>query len=219
MDAHDIAPDEIEGRVGNWMHTSLGNKFFPADPQPEEVFIEDIANGLALDCRYAGQGRTDRFYSVAEHSIHMTSYAWDLGWPAPALLATLLHDAAEAYINDLPRATKMAVGQGYALLEFNLQRIIERKFEILSVSYNWKGMIKNLDRRIVPVEKAAIMEYPQPWAHDIFNPLPGVTIECWSPTEAKERFLRVFNTLQTRIEKEKIAEEEEEKEMMGEEND
>lgn len=202
MDAHDIAPDEIEGRLGNWMHTSLGNKFFPADPRPEEVFIEDIANGLALDCRYAGQCRTDRFYSVAEHCLHMTSYAWDRGWPAEALLATLLHDAAEAYINDLPRAVKIAVGDGYAIIEGDLQTTIEHKFEIMSISYKWKDQIKDLDRGIVPVEKAAIMEHTQPWAHDQFNPLRGVVVQCWSPTEAKERFLRMFYIIQARIEEE-----------------
>ena len=203
MDAHDIVRDEVTGRVGDWMHTSLGNRFFPADPRPEEVFIEDIANGLALDCRYAGQGRTDRFYSVAEHSLHMTSYAWDRGWPADALMAVLLHDAAEAYINDLPRAAKMAVGEGYAQIEWDLQSVIEDKFGIRSIAYHkWKDKIKDLDRRIVSNEKAAIMEHPQSWAHDKFAPLPGVVIECWSPTEVKERFLRMFYRLQDRIEKE-----------------
>ena len=202
MDAHDIAPDEVEGRVGNWMHTSLGNKFFPADPRPEEVFIEDIANGLALDCRFAGQGDVERYYSVAEHCLLMAQYAWNCGWPAKALLATLLHDAAEAYLNDLPRAVKQAVGEGYITIEKCLQYVIECKFEIGSEADEWRAQIKDLDRCIVPVEKAAIMTYPQPWAHDRFAPLQGIIVKCWQPPEAKERFLRVFNTLQLRIKKE-----------------
>ncbi len=175
------------------MQTSLGGKFFPLDPRPEEVFISDIANGLALDCRYAGQGRIDRFYSVAEHCYHMTAYAHrTLQWPPEALLATLLHDAAEAYCNDLPRAVKQAVGAGYTRIEDKIQMAIWKKFKLLTPALHWRDKIKDLDRRIIPLEKAAIMRHPQPWAHDKLEPLEGVVIHCWDPPEAKIKFLQMY---------------------------
>jgi hypothetical protein len=42
-------------------------KFWPANPEPGSVCIEDIALGLAKNCRY--NGLIDGHYSVAEHSI------------------------------------------------------------------------------------------------------------------------------------------------------
>jgi hypothetical protein len=48
------------------MQLSSGGRFWPLDPRQEDIHIEDIANGLALDCRYAGQCKIDSFYSVAE---------------------------------------------------------------------------------------------------------------------------------------------------------
>lgn len=202
-DAHINFQDEVEDRRGQWMQTSLGNKFFPEDPRSEEVFISDIANGLALDCRYAGQGAVDKFYSVAEHSYHMTAYAsGTLEWPPEALLACLLHDAAEAYCNDLPRAVKQAVNnvgddeyspaEAYSMIEDNIQAVIEMRY---SLPVDWEVEIKDLDRRIVPLEKAAIMRYPQPWAHDQFEPLEGIEIKCWRPPVAKQMFLNMYNAI------------------------
>ena len=49
--------------------------------------------------------------------------------------------------------------------------------------------IKDWDRRIVPLEKHAIMARPQPWSYDQFFPLADVRIECLSPKEAYDRFL------------------------------
>ena len=187
--------DLVDGRKGLWMQTSLGGKFFPADPRPEEIFLSDIANGLALDCRYAGQGAINRFYSVAEHSYHMAVYSWhDLGYPSLSM-ATLLHDAAEAYLNDLPRAVKRAVGNSYSDLEDKLQDMIMEKYQVLGTYREHTDYIKSLDRRMVALEKAAIMRYPQPWAHDVYVPLEGVTIGCYTPVEAKTLWLLTASEL------------------------
>lgn len=178
------------------MHTHSGKQFFPLDPRPEDICIDDIANGLALDCRYAGQGRVDRFYSVAEHSWHMASYVFvRLAWPRVACLATLMHDAAEAYVNDLPRAAKAAVGQGYKDLENNIGNVIAAKYQYDLVEPHRLFEIKEFDRRIVPLEKAAIMAVDQPWNHDQFEPLPLTEIQCWEPERAKLEFLHMFHTL------------------------
>ena len=183
----DIVPE----RIGSWMHTSTGKKFFPLDPRPEEICISDIANGLALDCRYAGQGRVDRYYSVAEHSYHMAMYAAKYN-SYSLCLAVLLHDAAEAYLNDLPRAVKLAVGQSYKSLEDNLQDMIFEKYNVLWEYRTHKDYIKNLDNRMVNLEKVAIMRYPQPWAHDQYEPLDLITIRCFDPETAKRRFIEAY---------------------------
>lgn len=210
-DPHATYPDAVEGRPGHWMQTSLGGRFFPMDPRVEDVYISDIANGLALDCRYAGQGRVDKFYSVAEHCCHMVTYAATfLKWPAEALLATLLHDAAEAYCNDLPRAVKHAVNNlvclydptgeaegcdAYSEVEDAIQVVIDVKFNIENARMGWAKEIKEMDQRMIPSEKAAIMRHSQLWAHDKLKPLEGVEIQCWSSPVAKEMFLNAYTTI------------------------
>lgn len=187
--------DTVKERKGEWMHTSLGNKFWPLDPRPEDIRISDIANGHALDCRYNGQGRVDRFYSVAEHTYLGANYVLrDRNDPIVAL-AFLFHDAAEGLLKDLSRAVKHSVGAAYETIEHNVQQVILRKYDLLEVSEINARYIKDIDRRLVPLEKAAIMRYPQPWAFDQFEPLPGVEIKCFAPPEAKARWLDFYHEL------------------------
>ena len=82
-----------------YLSTYTGKKFYPYDPRPEQICIEDIAHGLSMLCRFAGQCRF--FFSVAEHSIAVAHLL-----PANLKLFGLLHDASEAYLVDLPRPVK-----------------------------------------------------------------------------------------------------------------
>lgn len=66
---------------------------------PDDIALPDIAAGLAHTCRFGGHCR--QYYSVAHHSLHVAS---ELPDGAPRLRAIgLLHDAAEAYLGDIPR--------------------------------------------------------------------------------------------------------------------
>lgn len=69
--------------------TYTGRTFYPFDPRPEDICIEDIAHSLSNMCRFCGHVR--EFYSVAEHSVRGASHLYGLN-----ALQFLLHDAAEA---------------------------------------------------------------------------------------------------------------------------
>lgn len=62
-------------RFGDWLQTYSGRKFYPLDPRPEDVVIEDIAHALANTCRYAGHSLT--FYCPTEEARVLTA---DLQW-------------------------------------------------------------------------------------------------------------------------------------------
>ena len=174
----------------NWLHTSLGGRFTPENPEEEDIHISDIANGLALICRYGGQGDVYKFYSVAEHSVLMAQYALeDAG--SFAAMYVLLHDASEAYLGDLVPAVKNAVGPSYEALEDSITNAVMHKY---SRHHNFRDYAKAIDTRIVPTEKAALMRHPQPWPSDAADPLP-VKIKCWGPVEAKMRFLILWEEL------------------------
>jgi len=82
-----------------WIQTISGRKFPLAEPDPNQIDIEDIAHALSMLCRF--NGHCTQFYSVAEHSMHVShEISNDLA------LAGLLHDAAEAYLGDVPSPLK-----------------------------------------------------------------------------------------------------------------
>lgn len=103
-------PDEVHERRGSFLVTFTGRRFWPLDPRPEEVCVEDIAHALAHKCRWGGM--CDPFYSVAEHSLNVARIAEDLarraGYHAPyeAWVYGLLHDGEEGYLPDVPRPVK-----------------------------------------------------------------------------------------------------------------
>ncbi len=137
-------------RVGGWMQTFTGKQFFPLDPDPEDIDIEDIAHALGMLCRYGGHSR--RFYSVAEHSVQMSLFA-----PTRELKKwCLAHDMSEAYLVDVPRPIKKYL-TNYKAIEEKLSEVIYEKFGL-------KGPIPpevtELDNRILLDERDAFMKPP-----------------------------------------------------------
>jgi hypothetical protein len=86
----------------SWIQTVSGRQFWPLAPKAEDVDIGDIAHALAMKCRYSGH--TQKFYSVAEHSVHISLALLRDGWNPTTALWGLLHDAAEAVHMRLDRA-------------------------------------------------------------------------------------------------------------------
>jgi 5'-nucleotidase len=99
-----------------YIRTFTGAKFYPLDPDPDFVRIEDIAHSLSLVCRWAGH--VPHFYSVALHSIHVSRMV-DSG----QALAALLHDASEAYLGDMAKPVKLDMPD-YNLAENRLMSTI-----------------------------------------------------------------------------------------------
>lgn len=190
--------DTVPGRLGRWMHTSLGGRFFPEDPRFEEIHVSNYANGMALECRYGGQGRIDRFYSVAEHCYHGSAFLLRSGAPPLSALCFLLHDAAEGQgLKDMPRAVKKALGAAYSSVEAKVQAIILAKHGLTEAYKHFEDVIERVDQSLVRHEKAAIMRHHQPWAHDEFPTLDGVEIQCWAPPIAKWRWCTQYDMLCT----------------------
>ena len=91
--------------------TVSGRRVDHEHPRPEDVDIRDIACGLSKICRFHGQLR--RFYSVGQHSQFVAAIV-----PVRLQKPALVHDASEAYLNDLSRNLKHSKYlTGYRLLE------------------------------------------------------------------------------------------------------
>ncbi len=59
--------DDTMDKQTTYICTYLGNRFYPAEGFIDKVHLEDIAHGLAFQCRFNGQ--TSEFYSIAQHSM------------------------------------------------------------------------------------------------------------------------------------------------------
>jgi hypothetical protein len=172
-------------RIGDWIQTYTGRKFWPLDPRAEEIDILDVAMALSKKCRYTGHCL--HFYSVAEHSVLMSRHAA----PADKLWA-LLHDASEAYLPDVARPVKRDL-VGFNAIEERVQRAVAQRF---SLPWPIPPSIHILDTRICSDEMGQNMAPPPaPWRHDnADNPL-GVKLKLWPPGEAAVQFLGAFNVL------------------------
>lgn len=85
-----------------WKTMPSGLAFDFENPQPEMVALSDIVHCLARTNRWGGN-LAPFTYSVAQHSV-LTARACER---QTARVHALLHDAAEAYIGDLPTPFKL----------------------------------------------------------------------------------------------------------------
>lgn len=172
----------VVARKGSWLQTYSGKQFWPLDPLPEEIDILDIAHSLSMQCRYAGH--CQRFYSVAEHSVHVSHVIE----PEFALLG-LLHDAAEAYLVDVPRPVKPYLA-GYSDMETRLQDEIAYKFG-LWWDHRKVEAVKRADNAVLLAEKAELMpKSPAPW--DVHGEPADVRIMGLTPEAARGFFIKRF---------------------------
>lgn len=172
----------------SYVSTFSGNRFYPLEPRIDRVAIEDIAHGLAYQCRFNGQ--TCEFYSVAQHSLVVASLV-----PARLRLAALLHDAAEAYLGDMVKPLKVLLPE-FGAIEEKVTRIIADTF---GVDFSDYGPIKKADLVALATEKRDLMPHSvERWAYlDGIQALPDAIVPM-SPTNAKEAFLLEFNRLSLR---------------------
>lgn len=109
-------------RAGDWWPTVSNGIFWPYDPNPDDVRIEDIAHSLSLLCRWAGNIK--QHFLVAQHSVMVSQLV-----PSIYALHGLLHDAAEAYLGDLIAPVK-ARCRDYQELEATIMGAVSRKFDL-----------------------------------------------------------------------------------------
>jgi hypothetical protein len=171
---------------GSSIETFSGIHVTPLDPKPEMIRLGDIAHALSNQCRFAGHCR--KFYSVAEHCVHVSHLV-----PASYRKAALLHDAGEAYLMDIPRPLKRYMGfmlhdrfMPYKTIEEQLMRVIAECFGIV-----WSGMpeaVREVDNRMLVTEYLAFVNENKPKWTDGVEPYVR-SLAGLAPPDAKKAFL------------------------------
>lgn len=176
-----------EGRIGDWMQTWTGRRFYVADPRPEDVDPLDCIMALAMKSRYNGHCR---FYSCVEHSIHVNRMV-----PLEYAREGFGHDFDEVYMPDLHRPAKRVLGKENAffkLCENIYKKAIAPRFNLpLELS----SIVKEADTAICIVEREALHPRADEWYLPF--PRPNIEIQAYGPEAAfwagLQRYCELFN--------------------------
>lgn len=188
-----VVPAPHAAVASPWIQTFSGKRFYPLDPQPEQIDIVDIAHALSHACRFAGH--CAHHYSVAQHSLLVSQHV-----PAEFALWGLMHDAAEAYLGDVPRPIKSLL-PAYKEAERRVQAAICARF---GLPPDEPPEVKRVDTAILADERRALMlkidvDDPE-WGAT--EPPLGIKIEPMIAFDAKWAFIDRFGSL---LEREAVA--------------
>lgn len=176
----------------DWIQTFCGKRFYPFDPRPEEVFIRDIAHALSLINRFTGHTREGM--SVAQHCVHVSQVCdpRDAKWG-------LLHDASEAYMQDLSRPIKHRPEMKF--YRDAEQRVLEVIAERFGLKMPIPLSVHQADRRMLLTERRDLMRHLE-WTSkqcedwDLGSNGPFTwKVTAWAPKHAEAMFLDTFQRL------------------------
>lgn len=162
-----------------YIETYTGTKFYFLKPTPAMIHIEDIAHALANQCRFTGH--SNRFYSVAEHSVRVAGLCENK-------LAGLLHDASEAYLTDVASPVKQYL-LNYKTLEDAIMKAIATKF---GFPFPFEHEVHVADKVLLAVEADKfIASHGKEWpVRDQFR--SDIHPQGWTPERAEKEFLAYF---------------------------
>jgi hypothetical protein len=160
------------------------------------IDIEDIATALSRIPRFTGH--TQQFYSVAQHSLLVSTLV-----PREHRLAALLHDAAEAYMGDMSTPLKQLVPE-YKEIEKRVERAICARFGLV---FPLDPCVKAADLRMLVTERRDLMPKPLPafdgmdrvaWSDFLsIEPMPW-RVAPMRATIARREFVYRFHELTSR---------------------
>ncbi len=174
-----------------WIQTYTGGKVWPMHGEGD-IKIEDIAHALSNICRFGGHCKFH--YSVAQHSYYVSTIV-----PEHLALHGLLHDAAEAYLGDVPRPIKHGKGmEPFRKAEASMEWVIAYGFGLETTDESTR-LVKEADNVVLATERRDLMVVrPEgdDWLHGAGAAEPmGRRIMQWRPEAAERNFLLRYREL------------------------
>jgi len=185
-----------------WMLTASGAEYHLAGPPAygacgRPVDINDVAHHLAIVAQF--NGATSRPYSVAEHSLLCCDIAQRAGASVFVQLAALMHDAHEAYTNDLISPAKQAVNSysmafgvgAWHAFESEHAKGLREHFKLLSVFAGHREFLRSIDLQALATARRDLTPYDpsrhMPWPVLGDNTLQPVAAADWIRLDTPER--------------------------------
>jgi 5'-deoxynucleotidase YfbR-like HD superfamily hydrolase len=170
----------------SFIQTMSGKHFDYLNAQTDDVDIEDIATALSNICRFAGH--LPEFYSVAQHSVLCSQIV-----PQEYAFEALMHDAAEAYCQDIPAPLKRLLPD-YRRIETLVDDLIRSKF---GLPLHQSDLVKYADLTMLATERRDLeIDDGTPWL--ILEGIPAsdlIQVVPLRPGQAYGLFMNRFNEL------------------------
>lgn len=146
------------------------------DPKLEMFEIEDIAHALSNICRFTGHIPVR--YTVAQHCVLCAKASLP-----EYKKAALLHDASEAYLNDIASPIKELLPD-YIKLEDSIMKCIAERFDF---EYPLPKSVSLIDKIYYNIERRTFRDTEE----------TGLTItKVWSQKKAYNEFIKMFKYLE-----------------------
>lgn len=158
------------------------------NPRPEDIDIEDVAHALSYQVRFCGH--ISHFVSVAQHCVlvsRMCETFEGQRWG-------LLHDAAEAYISDVPKPLKKHL----PLFQEIEERVLRAIGEHFGLSWPMPEEVKVNDYVSLYHEASVFMPHGPPMPRPTRGQVPTATLTPWSFGAARVIFLDEVYRLELR---------------------
>jgi 5'-deoxynucleotidase YfbR-like HD superfamily hydrolase len=177
--------------MATWIQTYSGKKFDIINPTTEMLDIKDIARSLSMRVRFSGH--INKPYTVAQHSVFVSRVVEasdkatkdDIRWG-------LMHDAAEAYIMDIPRPIKKLIPLVSQIEEKILQLVAKR----FGLEFPFSDLVVRADDVALVSEAYELLDGGpiENWAkcYKVNTVLP---IKCATWLQSEKEFLKRFKEL------------------------
>lgn len=167
----------------DYIYLKDGSRLLPEKIRPQDISIDHILDGLSSIKRFNGQTSV----SVLRHSIAIA-----LHFPAGSTerRVALFHDAAEAYLLDIPVPLKRFTNAHWTKTYGNIEEAICKTFDLPKPgSRAWKR-VKKVDKAVVPYEMSidkmrgeGQMEFPGGYQAKLKDHMELHSKYCWYKTE------------------------------------
>lgn len=169
------------------------------EPRPEDILLEDIAHHLAMRQRWNGAAMCH--YSVADHALACSCHAETEHRDQPEIaLWALLHDAAEAYLPDVPRPcrrglmwmTEASGCIGFDDVEDAILCAVRDKF---GLPWPIPAEVWEIDNRMLATEAYQLLPHRELVLESKAEPYPGAFAMNPDWEESRDEFLDRFADL------------------------
>lgn len=153
------------------------------------IDLRDIVHATSNLCRFNGHGR--RFMSVAEHMVRCCLLAEvDHGVRSVVAHCALLHDAAEAYVSDVPSPLKELLPD-YKRVEDRIAEVIAVALSLpVQNSPRW-AQAKEYDVIALHLEGAELFHPTPSWVQPVDSRFDCVReFGCLNPAQARVEFAK-----------------------------
>lgn len=165
--------------------TCEGDYFDFLHPERSRITPTAIAHGLSNICRFGGQSLS--YYSVAQHCVLASRIV-----PREHAFPALMHDAAEAYVGDIPSPLKQLIPD-FKVIERRVEAAIASTF---SLTLPLADEVKRADLILLATEQRDLMPaHDDEWALIKGVEMMAEPVIPWSQDGARRAWLGRFNEL------------------------